>query len=141
MKPKDRVVAYITRGDRLLVFRHTMYPEAGVQTPAGHPERGESLEDAVIREAEEETGLKGLKMERNLGSKMYDFTEQGAGLERRHFYHLSYASDSPERWLSYEYAPSDGTPSPVEFEMYWIKLETAELDWGHGDMLDKIRRQ
>jgi 8-oxo-dGTP diphosphatase len=138
MKPRNRVVAYITRGDKLLVFRHIMYPEAGVQTPAGHPETGESLDAAVMREAEEETGLKGLKMERYLGSKTYDFTEQCAGLERRHFYHLSYAGDSPERWLSYEHSPSDGTPSPVEFEMYWIRLRGAELDWGHGDMLDKI---
>lgn len=40
MKPRDRVVAYIIRGDRLFVFRHTMYPEAGVQAPAGHPEEG-----------------------------------------------------------------------------------------------------
>ena len=40
MKPGDRVVAYVTRGDRLLVFRHTMYPEAGVQVPAGHSEAG-----------------------------------------------------------------------------------------------------
>jgi len=75
MEPRNRVVAYITRGDKLLVFRHTMYPGAGVQTPAGHPETGESLGDAVMREAEEETGLKGLKMERYLGSKTYDFTE------------------------------------------------------------------
>ena len=45
MRPKDRVVAYITRGDRLLVFRHTMYPEAGVQAPAGHPEVGEVYRD------------------------------------------------------------------------------------------------
>ena len=141
MKPRDRVVAYITREDRLLVFRHTMYPEAGVQTPAGHPEAGESLDNAVMREAEEETGLAGLRMERYLGSRTYDFTERGGGPERRHFYHLSYAGDSPERWLSYEHAPSDGTPPPVEFEMYWTGLEDAELDWGHGDMLDEIRRQ
>ncbi|MCK4318165.1 hypothetical protein KAW53_05305 [Candidatus Bathyarchaeota archaeon] len=59
-------------------------------------------------------------------------------MERRHFYHLSYSGDSPERWLSYEYAPLDGTLSPVEFEMYWIKLESAELGLSYGDMLDKI---
>ena len=95
----------------------------------------------MVGEAGEETDLRGLKLERYLGSKTYDFTEMGGGLERRHFYHLTYGGDSPRRWISYEYAPSDGTPSPVEFEMYWVGLEDAERDWGHGDMLDEIRRQ
>ena len=52
-EPRDRCVAYITRGDNLLVFTHINYPEAGVLVPAGHPEDGESLESAVIREAED----------------------------------------------------------------------------------------
>jgi hypothetical protein len=31
----DKVIAYITHGDRLPVFSHTQYPEAGIQAPAG----------------------------------------------------------------------------------------------------------
>jgi NADH pyrophosphatase NudC (nudix superfamily) len=33
------------------ILRHTMYQEAVVQVTAGHPEEGESLDDAVMREA------------------------------------------------------------------------------------------
>ena len=52
-----KVVAYITRGDELLVFTHRDSPEAGVQVPAGTVEEGETLDAAVLREVHEETGL------------------------------------------------------------------------------------
>ena len=32
---KRKVLAYVTRGDELLVFRHRDFPEAGLQVPAG----------------------------------------------------------------------------------------------------------
>jgi 8-oxo-dGTP pyrophosphatase MutT (NUDIX family) len=54
----NKVTAFITRetpaGRQVLVFRH---PYAGYQFPAGTVEEGESFEDAVLREAQEETGL------------------------------------------------------------------------------------
>jgi 8-oxo-dGTP pyrophosphatase MutT (NUDIX family) len=63
-----KVTAFITqhrRGkDHLLLFRH---PTAGIQIPAGTVEDGEPAESAVIREAREETGLRGLRVERYLG--------------------------------------------------------------------------
>lgn len=54
---KDKVLAYITHGNRLLVFRHPHAPEAGIQVPAGTVEEGEDPGTAVLREAAEETGL------------------------------------------------------------------------------------
>ena len=46
----NKVLAYVTRGDRLLVFKHRDFPEAGLQVPAGTIEEGESPHDAVLRE-------------------------------------------------------------------------------------------
>ena len=68
-KSLAKVVAFVTRGHgskkQLLVFRH---PSAGIQVPAGTVKLGESPEEAVLREAFEESGLAGLQLEKELGS-------------------------------------------------------------------------
>ena len=137
----DRVVAYITWENRLLVFEHTEFPEAGIQVPAGRPEEGETLEEAVMREAKEETGLTDLRLVSLLGSRRIDLTGVAGDVENRHFFHLEQLGDAPERWLHHEENPSDGSPSPIEFSFYWVGLrDPPELAWGHGDLLDKIRK-
>ena len=51
---RKRVVGYVTRGRELLVFEH-----AGVtQLPAGRVDHDETLEEGLVREVEEETGVK-----------------------------------------------------------------------------------
>lgn len=64
----EKVTAFVTRrskdGYDLLLFEH---PNAGVQIPAGTVERGESAEQAVMREVAEETGLTALSVRRYLG--------------------------------------------------------------------------
>ena len=54
-----RVVAYVTRGRELLVFEQQGDPRAGVQVPAGRLDPGESLEDGLARELDEEVGIRG----------------------------------------------------------------------------------
>jgi len=60
IQPTIRVAAYVIR-DRavpeLLVFDHAGMPQAGTQVPAGGVHPGERLEQAVLREVTEETGL------------------------------------------------------------------------------------
>ncbi|MCP4542722.1 MAG: NUDIX domain-containing protein [Chloroflexi bacterium] len=57
-RPIEKVTAFITRrspnGHDLLLFEH---PNAGIQIPAGTVEDGETPEQAIIREVNEETGL------------------------------------------------------------------------------------
>jgi 8-oxo-dGTP pyrophosphatase MutT (NUDIX family) len=137
----DKVVAYITWENRLLVFEHTEFPEAGIQVPAGRLEDDETLEEAVMREAQEETGLTDLRIVSLLGSRRIDLTEVIGDVENRHFFHLEHLGDAPERWIHYEERPSDGSPSPIEFMFYWVGLwDPPELAWGHSDLLNEIRR-
>ena len=46
---RSKVLAYVTRGDELLVFRHRDFPAAGLQVPAGAIEEGEDPQDAALR--------------------------------------------------------------------------------------------
>jgi len=45
--------------------------------PKGHIEKGETPEDAALREISEETGLKKIQIEERLGKQQYFFTLQG----------------------------------------------------------------
>ncbi len=54
---KDKVFAYITHRNHLLVFIHPFAPEAGIQVPTGIIKANERPEAAILREAFEETGL------------------------------------------------------------------------------------
>jgi 8-oxo-dGTP pyrophosphatase MutT (NUDIX family) len=51
---KDKVLVYVVRDGKLLVFRHTdySYEEVGIQVPAGSIRPGESPQDAALREAQ-----------------------------------------------------------------------------------------
>jgi 8-oxo-dGTP diphosphatase len=137
-----KVVAYITDGDKLLVFSHPHHPEAGIQVPAGTVEEGESPIDAVLREAREETGLDELEVRSYLGVREYDLSVYGRSeVQRRHFFHLALCGEAPTRWRHYEKHPSDGSLEPIEFELFWVKFprEVPELITGQGELLSKLR--
>src|SRR5690349_18913171 len=109
MVVKRKVLAYITHGNRLLVFTHPFAPEAGVQVPAGTVEEGEELAAAVMREAWEETGLEGLRLVRYLGHVQRDLSDFGkAEVHDRYFYHLAYDDEPPTTWRHEELYPSEG---------------------------------
>lgn len=136
-----KVVAYITDGDKLLVFSHPHHPEAGIQVPAGTVEEGESPREAVLREAREETGLDGLEIQSYLGAREHDLSAYGrAELERRHFFHLAFCGEAPVRWRHYEKHPSDGSADQIEFELYWVAFPEGvpELAGDQGALLPKL---
>lgn len=144
MTAVEKVVAYITQGDRLLVFTHARHPEAGVQVPAGTMETGEAPEAAVLREAREETGLEALTVLAFLGTRDHLWQATGgAGAVRRHFFHLAFTGRAEERWRHFERHPSEGPTEPIEFELFWARLpdEVPPLKGRLGEMLPLVIRR
>lgn len=98
-KVKHKVMAYITHHHHLLVFRHSGAPEAGIQVPAGTVEEHEQAEDAVLREAYEETGLTHLTLHCFLGDHERDMSDFGRDeVHHRRFYHLRCQGYPPTTW-------------------------------------------
>ena len=141
MKLKHKAFAYVTHGDRLLVFRHPDVPEAGIQVPAGTIRAGERPEDAVLREAWEETGLSDLALIRFLGEQWRELTDEGIDeTHHRFFYHLRHTGEPPELWCHQEDDPDDGSDHPIRFEFSWARLPDGvpPLVAGHDAMLPRL---
>lgn len=141
MDRPQKVVAYIVRDGRLLVFVHAdddRFDESGVQVPAGTVRDGEPPARAVLREAAEETGLVGLRIQRYLGAGEYDMRPHADAIHVRHYFHLALDGDEvPERWVAYE--RGDGDQEPIRFELYWIPLAQAHvLAAGQGALLGRL---
>jgi 8-oxo-dGTP diphosphatase len=120
---KRKVLAYITHENRLLVFRHVDFPEAGVQVPGGTVEPDEEWEAAALREAAEETGLRELRLVGLLGEATFDLAVYGRDeINLRRFYHLRCEGQPPATWRHAELTPSEGPPGPILFEYFWAPL-------------------
>ena len=147
MKVVEKAFAYITHKTaqnelRLLVFQQPDFPEAGAQVPAGTINAGEAPDMAVLREAEEETGLAAFDRPRFLGLQEFDARPFGkTEIHRRHFFHLQLSGNAPENWRHYERDPSDGSGQAIAFDLYWLPLETAqdELVASHGQLLHLLQ--
>lgn len=136
---KDKVLCYVVREGKLLVFRHPdfSYEEVGIQVPSGSIRAGELPEAAALREAREETGLKDFKVVRKLGEAEYDMSPYRFEVQRRHVFHLELTEPTPERWASQE--DHDGEQEPTRFECFWIPLEAAHvLQSGQGALLGRL---
>jgi len=136
--PMRKVYAYITQDDQLLVFRHTHYPEAGIQVPGGTLEPGEDPRQAILREAHEETGLENLDIRAYLGACQFDLaTVGGSGFQMQHFFHLTLDGPTPARWRHFEQHPSDGSPAPIEFTFFWVRFpdQVPVLSGGQGALV------
>lgn len=136
---KEKVLCYVVRDGRLLVFRHTgySYEEVGIQVPAGSIRPGERPEEAALREAREETGFTQFGIIRKLGEVTYDVSPYRFEIQHRHVFHLELTEPTPERWASQEL--HDGEQEPTDFECFWIPLETAHvLQSGQGALLGAL---
>src|SRR5437762_4732262 len=97
-KTVRKAFAYITHADRLLLFRHPNNPAAGIQVPAGTMEDGETPAEAVMREAEEESGLTDLTLVSLLEVVLFDRRPSLDEVHERHFFHLRCEGDVAGTW-------------------------------------------
>lgn len=136
---KEKVVVYITNSDKLLVFEHADFPDAGLQVPAGTINQGETPIQAAFRETLEETGLKNIEYKSYFGEELFDAREIGKEeLHHRHFFHLECA-DAEESWTHIETDLFDGSGDRIVFRFYWVSLgKIPELSGKLGSMLHKI---
>jgi len=134
--------AYITYHNHLLVFSQPYAPEAGIQVPAGTIEKNEHPEKAVLREAFEETGLKGLTLNYFLGEHERDMSDFGRDeIHHRYFYHLQYHREPVSIWQHEElYHSSEPGLEPIIFEFSWVPLSHGipALIADHGIMLPRL---
>ena len=142
MTHKRKVFAYITDGDRLLVFRHVDFPKAGIQVPGGTVQPGEDFETALQREVQEETGLTDLELVGPVGEQERDMSDFGMDeVHEQRYYHLRCLEAPAETWRHVEEYASDGS-GPLVFEFSWVYLTegTPGLVGGQGQFLPRLIR-
>jgi ADP-ribose pyrophosphatase YjhB (NUDIX family) len=118
-RPYLAVSAAIFRDSRVLIVRRGRAPARGLYTlPGGGVELGETLEQAVVREVREETGLAVTPL------ALVGFREaigrDAAGRIERHFVILPFAA----RWIAGEIA---------------LNEELAEAQWRRPDELGGLK--
>lgn len=126
-----RVVAYVIRGERLLVFDHRDVPHAGTQVPAGRLDPGESLEEGLARELNEEAGI-GAHVVRELGNVTRDHGQE-VGTYESHYFQLE--TDEPRD--SWEHVVhGDGDDAGLVFLYRFVPLEPQpQLAGNQGEFL------
>ena len=122
-RPYLAVSAAIFRDDRVLIVRRARPPAHGLHTlPGGVVELGETLQEAVIREVLEETGLVIAPIE--LVGFREAIARDAAGRVERHFVILPFAA----RWIEGEISLSEELA-----EAHWRKpVEVADLKTTEG---------
>ena len=125
----ERVGAFIIRKAvcgryELLVFKHIDFESAGIQVPGGGVDPGESIESALYREIDEESGLQHLKLIRKLGvfERCWLDTHRTS---RRHYFLLEATSPTPDRWEHVVHGK--GSDAGLRFLFFWQRPPIALL--------------
>lgn len=140
-KTVEKVVAYVTReiaGVRqVLVFTHRAFREAGVQVPAGSVEPGENIEQALLREVQEESGLVFHETHRFLGRFEW-LREDRNELHFRNVFQICAPVTMDDKWS--HTVEGHGDDSHMVFDFYWLPVAEAEtiLAVDQGLYLDRL---
>lgn len=128
---RQRVVAYVTRErdgrTELLTIEHKEMPEAGIQVPAGRVDPGEDLEQAVLREVAEETGLDNLRLVR----KLPEFEAEYENPHESHAFHLVAETETPDTWEHEVHG--EGSDAGLVYVCRWLPLTPDLRLWNGRD--------
>jgi len=107
---------------------------------SGSVEPGEHISAAVMREAQEETGLTHLHLIKKLGVARRDLAEFGlTEVQERHYFLLECTDYPGDTWIAYEETPSDGSQGPIPFRFFWVdRNKVPALAGGMDEMLPNI---
>jgi 8-oxo-dGTP pyrophosphatase MutT (NUDIX family) len=131
---RKRVVAYVTRGRELLVFDH----EGTTHVPAGRIDAHESLEEGLVREVEEETGVTGIRVVRELAGPAEVEQYHGTLGNESHALHAVTDAETPAAWD--HTVTGSGMDAQFVFRCRWVPLDDPPLLWGKPDpLLDRVR--
>ncbi|REJ11089.1 NUDIX hydrolase [Halobacillus trueperi] len=132
-----KAYGYVTRiiegRPQVLVLQHPV-AEAGIQIPKGTVQPGEETQNAVLREMEEETGLRNLRVEQLLAEDLWE--NDDGSIHHRFFYELPVFHVDDE----WDHDPTGGGEEEgLTFHFFWISsIDEVELIRGHGDYLPLI---
>jgi 8-oxo-dGTP pyrophosphatase MutT (NUDIX family) len=94
-KPGEVVMAILRPGERVLLITKDFYPPGTYRMPTGGIHQGETPEEALVREAKEETGF-AANIERKLGAIHWVFRSGDRTLEYySHVFLISETADEP----------------------------------------------
>jgi 8-oxo-dGTP pyrophosphatase MutT (NUDIX family) len=117
---RRRVVAYVTRRrggqTELLVFDDADNPQVGVQVPAGRLDDGEGLEEGLLRELAEETGLEHARIVRELPG----FEQHYPSRYENHGFHVVLEADAPDEWEHVVHG--EGDDAGLVFRFRWVPV-------------------
>ncbi len=139
MRKVKKVFGYILNQDNLLVFEQPKYPEVGIQVPAGTVEKYELIEEAIIREIKEETGLNEFEIVKYLGSHEKNMIEYGKNeIHERHFFYLATNQNTGISWENYENFGGIENEK-ILFKFYWVNVKKKpKLIADHDYMIKKL---
>jgi 8-oxo-dGTP pyrophosphatase MutT (NUDIX family) len=131
---RKRVVAYVTQGRKLLVFDHG----GTTQLPAGRVDAHESLEDGLVREVEEETGLTGIRVVAELADAPEFERLYGPGAHRSYAFHAISEQETPEAWD--HHVTGTGMDADIVYPCRWVPLDDCPPLWGDADpLVERLR--
>ncbi len=131
---RRRVLAYVTRErdgrTELLVFDTTSHLHEGTQVPAGRLDEGETLEQGLLRELHEETGLEQVTIARELDWP--DGFRAGSEYEN-HAFEVTLDEPAADHWEHVVHG--DGDDSGLVFFLRWEPLRAGLELWNRPDPL------
>jgi ADP-ribose pyrophosphatase YjhB (NUDIX family) len=140
---RKRVVGYLTRErdgrTELLVIGHADMPEF-VEVPAGRLDPDETLEDGLVREVEEETGVTGIRIVRELADADEFARLFGPRKNESHAFHAEAGSDSDE-WA--HPVAGSGADAGMIHLCRWVPLDECPLLWGTPEpdpLVEQLKR-